>query len=147
MSALSACIWGLSPRLLIVFLLSPIVLLVIFSFTSRRLTNFPIESLSLRWWEEMADHRQFWPAFCNSLIIGLCVGVDFGDRRHDGRDGARSHAAAARVAHHGVLTLPVMLPPLVLAVALLSFYVSVGLKLGLPPSSSAMCCSPSPSSS
>ena len=30
-----------------------------------------------------------------------------------------------------LLTLPVMLPPLVLAVALLSFYVSVGLKLGL----------------
>ena len=30
-----------------------------------------------------------------------------------------------------MLTLPVMLPPLVLAVALLSFFVSVGLKLGL----------------
>ena len=31
-----------------------------------------------------------------------------------------------------LLTLPVMLPPLVLGVALLSFYVSVDLKLGLP---------------
>ena len=32
----------------------------------------------------------------------------------------------------GLLTLPIMMPPLVLGVALLSFYVSIDLKLGLP---------------
>ena len=46
MNARSKIVWGIVALAFIVFLLSPIVLLVIFSFTSRTLTNFPIEGLS-----------------------------------------------------------------------------------------------------
>ena len=57
MSARANIVWGIVAVAFIVFLLSPIVLLVVFSFTSRTLTNFPIEGLSLRWWQEMVVTR------------------------------------------------------------------------------------------
>jgi len=132
MNARSNIVWGIVAVAFIVFLLSPIVLLVVFSFTSRTLTNFPIEGLSLRWWQEMMVTRQFWPAFANSLIIGLCVALVsavVGTLAAMGLAAMPKRRASIIMA---LLTLPVMLPPLVLGVALLSFYVTIDLKLGLP---------------
>jgi spermidine/putrescine transport system permease protein len=131
MSRLGHALWQLAAVLLVVFLVSPILLLMLFSFTSRGLTNFPIESLSLRWWHEMASHLQFWPAFRNSLTIALSVGVISAIVGTMAAIGLVSLAARHARLAMSILTLPVMLPPLVLAVALLSFFVSVGLKLGL----------------
>ena len=132
MSTRSNSVWAIIAVAFIVFLLSPIVLLVVFSFTSRTLTNFPIESLSLRWWQEMAVTRQFWPSFANSLIIGFCVGVVSAVVGTLAAMGLASMPTRRASIIMAVLTLPVMLPPLVLGVALLSFYVSVDVKLGLP---------------
>jgi spermidine/putrescine transport system permease protein len=130
-NALTTWVWRLLAVILIVFLLAPIVLLMVFSFTSRGLTNFPIESLSLRWWEEMVGHRQFLPAFWNSMIIGLSVGVISSVVGTMAAIGLVSQAPRRAALTMGVLTLPVLLPPLVLAVALLSFFVGLGLRLGL----------------
>jgi len=125
-------IWSTVAAAFIVFLLSPIVLLVVFSFTSRTLTNFPMDGLSLRWWHEMATLRQFWPALANSIIIGGCVAVVSAIVGTLAAMGLavmpKRHASIIM----GLLTLPVMLPPLVLGVALLSFYVTIDLQLGLP---------------
>ena len=131
MNARSNIFWGIVAFAFIVFLLSPIVLLVIFSFTSRTLTNFPIEGLSLRWWQEMVVTRQFWPSFANSLIIGICVAVVsavVGTLAAMGLAAMPKRRASIIMA---LLTLPVMLPPLVLGVALLSFYVTIGVTPGL----------------
>ena len=132
MSVRSNIFWGIVAVAFIVFLLSPIVLLVVFSFTTRTLTNFPIEGLSLRWWQEMVVTRQFWPSFANSLIVGFCVAVVsaiVGTLAAMGLAAMPTRRASVIMA---LLTLPVMLPPLVLGVALLSFYVTIDLKLGLP---------------
>ena len=132
MNTRSNIFWSVVAIAFIVFLMSPIVLLIIFSFTSRTLTNFPIEGLSLRWWQEMVATRQFWPSFANSLIIGLCVAVVsavVGTLAAMGLAAMPKRRASIIMA---LLTLPVMLPPLVLGVALLSFYVTIDLKLGLP---------------
>jgi spermidine/putrescine transport system permease protein len=132
MNTRSNILWAAVAVAFIVFLLSPILLLVVFSFTSRTLTNFPIEGWSLRWWREMVETRQFWPAFSNSLIVGGCVAVVsaiIGTLAAMGLAAMPKRRASIIMA---LLTLPVMLPPLVLGVALLSFYVSIDLKLGLP---------------
>lgn len=132
MSTRSNVVWGVIAVAFIVFLLSPILLLVVFSFTSRTLTNFPIESLSFRWWQEMVVTRQFWPSFANSLIIGVCVGLVSAVVGTLAAMGLAAMPARRASIIMALLTLPVMLPPLVLGVALLSFYVSIDLKLGLP---------------
>jgi len=131
MNTRSNILWAIVAVAFVVFLLSPIVLLVLFSFTSRTLTNFPIEGVSLRWWQEMAVTRQFWPSFANSLIIGSCVAVVSAIVGTLAAMGLAAMPKRRASIIMGVLTLPVMLPPLVLGVALLSFYVSLDMKLGL----------------
>lgn len=124
-------LWRLAGGAFIVFFLSPLLLVIVFAFTDRTLTNFPLTGLSLRWWEAMFAHRQFFDAFTNSLTIGLTVGVVsavIGTMAALGLNllpARRSNAAIA------LLCLPLMLPPLVLGVALLTFYVSAGFPLGL----------------
>ena len=56
MSEQPSILWRLVAILLVVFLLSPIVLLVVFSFTSRGLTNFPIESI----WTDFSSLVDAW---------------------------------------------------------------------------------------
>ncbi|MBX6323452.1 MAG: ABC transporter permease [Rhodospirillaceae bacterium] len=131
MSPLARAVWTVVVALFVLFLLSPLALVVLFSFTGRAMMNFPMEGLSLQWWRGMIDNPKFWPAFYNSLIVSGVAGAvsavvgtaaALGFARLPAR---RSNLAIA------VLCLPLMLPPLVLAVSLLSFYVSVGFRLSL----------------
>lgn len=123
--------WKLVAGLFVFFLLTPLVLVVLFSFTDRALTNFPIERFSLRWWRAMLDHQQFIPSLTRSLIIGGTVAVVsavIGTMAAIGLAGLPRRTAAAVLS---VISLPMMLPPLVLAVSLATFYVSLGLRLSL----------------
>jgi spermidine/putrescine transport system permease protein len=124
-------VWRVVGALYVIFLLTPLLLVVLFSFTSGGMANFPIESLSLHWWREVAAQRGFFGAFRNSLIVGAVVGAVaavVGTMAAMGL--SRLAPRTANVALAG-LCLPLMLPPLVLAVALLSFYVSIGLNPSL----------------
>jgi len=126
----SNIVWGGIGALFAVFLLSPLALVVLFAFTSRPQSAFPIEALSLRWWEAMWVNPNFVPALWNSLMISGTVGLicaivgtmaALGLAQLDER---RARLAAA------VLCLPLMLPPLVLGVALLSFYSRARIPMG-----------------
>ena len=126
----SNIVWGGIGALFAVFLLSPLALVVLFAFTSRPQSAFPIEALSLRWWEAMWANPNFVPALWNSLMISGTVGLvcaivgtmaALGLAQLDER---RARLAAA------VLCLPLMLPPLVLGVALLSFYSRARIPMG-----------------
>ena len=55
-------LWWLVGAAFVVYLLAPLLLVVLFAFTNRAITNFPIEHLSLRWWREMLEHPQFLPS-------------------------------------------------------------------------------------
>ena len=121
--------WRAIAILFLIFLLTPMLLVIVFAFSDRALTSFPITGPSLRWWREMLDNPQFAQALTNSVTIALAVGVisslvgtmaALGLARLPGRE--------ARIAI-SVLCLPLMLPPLVLAVSLLSFYAFIGLPL------------------
>lgn len=131
MSGLAKWTWGAVAAVLVVFLLAPILLLVLFAFTSRGIAAFPMDGFSLRWWREMIDHPQFGIAFENSMIIALSVGVISAVVGTMAAIGLAALPQRRASLYMGVLTLPVMLPGLVLAVALLSFFVGLGLKLGL----------------
>lgn len=123
--------WKVLGALFVVFLLTPLFLVVIFAFTNRVATTFPIEHVSLTWWRQMIEHPQFWPSLRRSLIIGLttaAVSATIGTMAAAGLTGVSRRASSVILA---LLGLPVMLPPLVVAVALVTFYVSVGIKLSL----------------
>jgi len=130
MNRASTIIWAIVGALFIVFLLSPLVLVVLFAFTNRPQSAFPIEYLSLRWWEAMAANPNFLPALRNSLIISGTVGVV------SAVVGTMAALALAQLEERrarlttAILCLPLMVPPLVLAVALLSFYSRAHIPMG-----------------
>lgn len=112
------------------FLVGPILFLVLFSFTGGELAAFPIERFSLRWWSAMAGNAGFRAALRNSLIIGVSaasISAVLGTLAALGLAQIPPRRAQAAMA---VLPLPLMLPPLVLGIALLSFDVWLGVPLG-----------------
>ncbi|MBL8710108.1 MAG: ABC transporter permease [Rhodospirillaceae bacterium] len=132
MSAASRTGWNLLMGITVLFMLGPVMLVVLFSFASNQLLGFPLGDLTLDWYRELWVDDEFRRAFWNSLkvagpvcLISTLVG---------------SAAAFAIARLRGIwpglatnlLCLPLMLPPLVLAIALLSFYTQVaGIPLGL----------------
>ena len=71
----TSIVWRAIGGLFVVFLLSPLALVVLFAFTSRAQSAFPIEALSLHWWGAMFADANFAPAFWNSLVISGTVGI------------------------------------------------------------------------
>ena len=131
MTDLSMIVWRVILGLIVLFMLSPLLILFIYSFSDKTLLTFPITGLTIDWFVKVFERRQFWAAFDNSLIITGTVGVVstiIGTMAAMALARARPRAAGLSMA---VLTLPVMVPPLMLGVALLTYFTSVGMKLGL----------------
>jgi len=118
-----AWLWRALLAGFLVFMLGPILLVILFSFSSNALISFPIGDLTLDWYRALFRNVEFWSALKNSLIIALATGLI--------STAAGTMAAFALVKFRpavsgaliGCLSLPVTLPPLLLAVALVVFYV------------------------
>ena len=123
------------PRLfaaiVLVFLVTPLVLCVLFSFTTGASASFPIPALGFAWYRRIAANDQFWEAAsvtaritfgCGlaATAIGLCTALGLARLQ-------RRWAVLALLA----LSLPLMLPPLVLGLSLLSYFALIGLQLGV----------------
>lgn len=116
----------------LVFLVSPLLLVALFSFSESRLTAFPINGLTFDWYGDVFASEPFRRAAVKSIVVTLSVGAI---STVVGTMAAIALAPLRPRSANGLLLLlaaPVMLPPLVLGLALLSFYKSLGLPLGIP---------------
>lgn len=127
----SDVLWAVWLGCLVFFMLTPLVLVVLFAFAQNELTVFPMGGLSLRWFDTLLADRNFGKSLLNSLVVAGSVGLT------STVVGTMAALALARIrprranAAIVALCLPIMLPPLVIGIACLSFFVSVGLKLSL----------------
>jgi len=113
------------------FMLSPLLLLVLFCFTSGTQVSFPIPGLTFRWFAVLFESSEFRDAMRNSVVVTGAVGVV---STVVGTMAALALSRMeAKVSGLAIvcLSMPVMLPPLVLGIALLSFFASLGIPLGL----------------
>lgn len=115
--------WRGFGALVIVFMMTPLVLVIVFSFGQSAMTNFPMGGVTLKWYDELFSTREFWNAFRNSLIVAAvvaCSSTIVGTM-------AAMVLARMRPKISGpwliALCLPVMMPPLVIGVALLVYFV------------------------
>ena len=131
MSGIRTALWRLSAAAIALFMLSPLVMLALFAFSDKRLLTFPITGLTLDWFTVVFESDKFWAAFENSVIVTGTVGIV------STVVGTMAASAFVRMPPRtsglamSAITLPVMLPPLVLAVALSNYYTTVGIRLGL----------------
>lgn len=131
MSRLFRVYWSVFGVASVAFMLSPLLLVVFFSFGRNPHATFPVGGLTLEWYRLLFDSRDFWQALQNSLIVALSVGAIstfVGALAAVGLVQIRDRVANATIS---LVTLPVMLPPLVLALALATSYSSLGLRLGI----------------
>jgi len=124
--------WNVYGYIVTFFMLSPLIVLVVFAFSDSPLLAFPIKGWTLHWVLSVFDRPGFAVAFWNSVIVTTCVGLVssvIGTMAAMGLSQLRPRQSTLMMA---LLTVPIMAPPLMLGVALLSFYTAgLGLKLGL----------------
>lgn len=116
---------------LVVFLVGPFLLITLFSFSDNPLSTIPLGNISLVWWKEMLAHPRFYNSLSNSLIIAICVGLISAVVGTMAAMGIAKMAPRSATILISILCLPMMMPPLVLAVSLLSYYNALNLPLNL----------------
>lgn len=117
--------------LLLLFLQLPILILIIFSFNDSVLLVFPLKGFTLQWYQQLLQASELINAAKNSLIIGLISSLLATAL------GTMAAIAIARFDFPGrafflnVSTLPLVIPYVVLGVALLILFQSVGIELSI----------------
>ncbi|MEG6508375.1 ABC transporter permease [Methyloligella sp. 2.7D] len=116
--------------LVAIFLLTPILLVVLFSFGKNQLTTFPMGGVTLDWYREVFDWPQFWSALKTTVAVSGTVGLASaitGTLAALGLIKLKEKTAGVAIS---TLGLPLMLPPLVIGLALLTCYSLIGMPLG-----------------
>lgn len=113
------------------FMILPLLVLVFFSFSSSPLLRLPLEGLTFKWFLRLAETQGFPGSLTNSLLISASVGVAstlIGTLAAFGLSIGKPRFSGTYVS---ILALPLMVPPLVLGIAFLSYFSGLGLRLGL----------------
>jgi spermidine/putrescine transport system permease protein len=122
-------VW-LSSLLLYVFLYAPIVVVIVYSFNAARYGG-PWRGFTLRWYESLLDHPDKVAAARNTLVLGVAstaistllgTGLGYGLSRY--------RFPGKRV-FSSLMYIPVVIPDIVMAVAMLMFYALAREWLGL----------------
>jgi spermidine/putrescine transport system permease protein len=114
----------------LVFLYVPIFTLVALSFNENELTTI-WSSFSVRWYQAVFDNDDILRATKNSLIVASIATFLATAAAIAAALGVVRSSSAHRGAMEGLLSLPLLVPEIVTAVALLLLFVLSGLKLGL----------------
>jgi spermidine/putrescine transport system permease protein len=126
-------IWRLILALFLFFMLGPIVLVVVFSFGSNALIGFPMGALTFDWYLKLVGDTGFHAAFWTSLIVALSTAILSTLTGTLAAFGLMRVAPSAARAILAALSLPVLLPPLVVAIAIVVLFVrGIGIGLGIP---------------
>jgi len=117
--------------LVIIYLFFPIGIIVLFSFNSSPAVSFPIRGFSLRWYMEVLESPVFLAALKNSLVVAVfttffCLSL-----------GTLAALALTRYRFRfrpfvqSLFLMPLSLPGLFLGISLLTYFISLNLRLSL----------------
>ena len=125
--------WRAVALLLAAFMGVPLILVVLFSFNQSALTSLPLTGFTLDWYRKLFSLGAFWPALWNSLIVASLVAI------LSVVIGTMAALLLARMAPRraealiAIVSVPMMLPALIIGVAMMSYFVRlIDLPLGLP---------------
>jgi spermidine/putrescine transport system permease protein len=125
--------WRAFALLAAMFMAVPLILVVLFSFNQSALTSLPLTGFTFDWYRKLFSLGAFWPALWNSLIVAAFVAL------LSVTIGTMAALVLARMASRraegliAILSMPMMLPALIIGVAMMSYFVRlIDLPLGLP---------------
>jgi spermidine/putrescine transport system permease protein len=121
--AVSTSLWRAFTLAVLVFMLTPLLLVILFSFNQSALTSLPLTGLTLDWYRRLFANDSFWPALQNSLTVGFTVAftsIVTGTLAALALAKMRERRAAIAM---NVLSIPMMTPALIIGIALLVYFV------------------------
>lgn len=115
----------------LLFLYGPILLLPIFAFNDSRVIAFPLQGFTFDWFREMAADQNLQNAAWNSLIIALSVASLSTVLGIFAARASVRYRFPAKGPIMGLIMLPLVLPEMIVAMALLVILLSIGIPLSL----------------
>ena len=109
------------------FMLAPLVMVVLVSFTDKGFVSMPFDGASWRWYRAIVDAPDFIDAFWRSLALGAAAATGATLLSVPAGMAIAWHRFAGRDAMLGLLLSPLMVPHVVLGIALLRFLTQLGL--------------------
>lgn len=113
------------------FMIAPLLVMLLFAFSSSSLLKLPIEGLTFHWFTALAETQGFTSSLINSLLIALTVGIAstvIGTLAAFGLTAGQRRLTRLSMP---LLVLPLLVPPLVLGIVFLSYFSGLGFRLGL----------------
>ena len=113
------------------FLYAPILLLPVFAFNDSRVVAFPLQGFTLQWFGEMFADQNLRIAAKNSLIIALSVSTLSTILGIFAARASVRYSFPGKAPIMGLIMLPLVLPEMIVAMALLVVLLSIGIPLSL----------------
>ena len=121
--AISAAGW-----LVVLFILSPLIIIVGGSFTETPYVAFPPVGFTWRWYEQLLHRRDFLDSFIISIVLALACSAGAMVLGVLAVIGLHRHRFLGRPLFRAFLLSPLVLPTIVTGVALLQFYYLIDLE-------------------
>lgn len=114
----------------LIFFYLPILLLVINSFNSARFSSH-WAGFTLKWYNQLFEHREIWAALQNSLIIAVSATLASVLIGTVAAFALHRHSSRLQRAHYTLVYAPLVVPDILMGISLLLFFVALGIQLGL----------------
>ncbi len=116
----------ISAWLTMVFVLTPLVIIALLAFNSGNFLRFPPEGFSLRWFQSTATDPGWLAAIQNSFMVGIPAAIISTSIGTVAAYALYRYEYRFSIAIVGLALIPVLIPPVVLAVMFMTFFASVG---------------------
>jgi len=120
----------LITALVLVFFYAPLVVLVVNSFNESRFGG-TWEGFTLKWYEKLWAADEVWAALWVTLKVAVTATLAATVLGTLAAWVLRSYATKFQGVHHGLVTLPLVVPDLLMGMALLALFVSLGVETGI----------------
>ncbi|MDQ3890167.1 MAG: ABC transporter permease [Actinomycetota bacterium] len=107
---------------LLVFLFTPVIVVVLFSFNGAPSTSLPLESLSIRWYHAAFENELFRDALRNSVYVAAVTAVSVAFIGANASFALTRRPSRLLNLFTSFVAAPLIVPGLFLGVALLAFY-------------------------
>jgi spermidine/putrescine transport system permease protein len=115
----------------LLFLYAPIILLPIFAFNDSKVVAFPLSAFTTRWFAEMWNDTQLGIALQNSLIIAFFTAAISTVLGIFAARASVRYRWGGKAAVMGLIMVPLVLPEIIIAMALLTVLLAMGVSLSI----------------
>lgn len=115
----------------LIFLYAPIILLPIFAFNDSKIIAFPLQGFTINWFVQMWDDPTLVVAFRNSLLIAVVSSTLATVLGIFAARASTRYTFPGKGGILGLIMLPMVLPEMIFAMALLVVLVAIGIPLSL----------------